>query len=142
MATTTHNASLGFEDKLWSAADLLRNNMDPAEYKHVVLGLLFLKYISDAFEERRAGAGRGGASSSPRSVWFACWWRCWSPARATSGSSQLAAEFVFPALVDASQPRRDQRPGGRMAARWSGWPTPRPTRSAWPRRRPTASGRC
>jgi len=45
--------SLGFEDKLWNTADLLRNNMDPAEYKHVVLGLIFLKYISDAFEERR-----------------------------------------------------------------------------------------
>ena len=45
--------SLGFEDKLWAAADLLRNNMDPAEYKHVVLGLLFLKYIEDAFDERR-----------------------------------------------------------------------------------------
>ena len=47
------NGNLGFEAKLWSAADLLRSNMDPAEYKHVVLGLLFLKYISDAFEERR-----------------------------------------------------------------------------------------
>ncbi len=46
-------ASLGFEDKLWAAADALRNNMDPSEYKHVVLGLLFLKYIEDAFEERR-----------------------------------------------------------------------------------------
>jgi len=46
-------ASLGFEDKLWLAADVLRNNMDPAEYKHVVLGLIFLKYISDAFEERQ-----------------------------------------------------------------------------------------
>jgi type I restriction enzyme M protein len=46
-------ASLGFEDKLWLAADVLRNNLDPAEYKHVVLGLIFLKYISDAFEERQ-----------------------------------------------------------------------------------------
>jgi type I restriction enzyme M protein len=46
-------AALGFEDKLWAAADVLRNNMDPAEYKHVVLGLIFLKYISDAFEERQ-----------------------------------------------------------------------------------------
>ena len=45
--------SLGFENTLWDAADLLRNNMDPAEYKHVVLGLLFLKYIEDAFDERR-----------------------------------------------------------------------------------------
>jgi type I restriction enzyme M protein len=47
-------SALGFEDKLWAAADVLRNNMDPAEYKHVVLGLIFLKYISDAFEERHA----------------------------------------------------------------------------------------
>ena len=44
-------ANLGFETKLWSAADKLRNNMDAAEYKHVVLGLIFLKYISDAFTE-------------------------------------------------------------------------------------------
>ena len=43
---TTSNAS--FEAKLWAAADALRNNMDAAEYKHVVLGLIFLKYISDA----------------------------------------------------------------------------------------------
>jgi type I restriction enzyme M protein len=42
------SATLGFEAKLWHAADALRNNMDAAEYKHVVLGLIFLKYISDA----------------------------------------------------------------------------------------------
>src|SRR6266516_4370427 len=45
---------LGIESKLWAAADALRNNMDAAEYKHVVLGLIFLKYISDAFEARHA----------------------------------------------------------------------------------------
>jgi len=45
-------ANLGFEDKLWAAADKLRGNMDAAEYKHVVLGLIFLKYISDAFMEK------------------------------------------------------------------------------------------
>src|SRR5690606_16971691 len=39
------------EKTLWQAADKLRNNMDAAEYKHVVLGLIFLKYISDAFDE-------------------------------------------------------------------------------------------
>lgn len=50
---TPNGTALGFEAKLWETADLLRSNMDPAEYKHVVLGLLFLKYISDAFEERR-----------------------------------------------------------------------------------------
>jgi len=44
-------ATVGFEAKLWAAADKLRNNMDAAEYKHVVLGLIFLKYISDSFEE-------------------------------------------------------------------------------------------
>jgi type I restriction enzyme M protein len=42
------------EAKLWEAADALRNNMDAAEYKHVVLGLIFLKYISDAFEAKHA----------------------------------------------------------------------------------------
>jgi len=48
-----NGANLGFEATLWQAADKLRNNLDAAEYKHVVLGLIFLKYISDAFEERR-----------------------------------------------------------------------------------------
>lgn len=49
-----NGANLGFEEKLWQAADKLRGNMDAAEYKHVVLGLIFLKYISDAFEEKYA----------------------------------------------------------------------------------------
>ncbi|MBU1613575.1 type I restriction-modification system subunit M [Patescibacteria group bacterium] len=46
-----NNGTIGFEDKLWKAADKLRNNMDAAEYKHVVLGLIFLKYISDKFSD-------------------------------------------------------------------------------------------
>jgi len=50
-----NGANLGFEQKLWASADKLRNNMDAAEYKHVVLGLIFLKYISDAFLEVHAG---------------------------------------------------------------------------------------
>jgi type I restriction enzyme M protein len=49
-----NGANLGFEATLWSAADKMRNNMDAAEYKHVVLGLIFLKYISDAFDDRHA----------------------------------------------------------------------------------------
>ncbi len=55
------SSPLGFEAKLWLAADKLRNNMDAAEYKHVVLGLIFLKYISDSFEEHHAKlvAGNG-----------------------------------------------------------------------------------
>lgn len=48
---SSNGANLGFEQTLWQAADKLRSNMDAAEYKHVVLGLIFLKYISDAFNE-------------------------------------------------------------------------------------------
>jgi len=59
-----NGANLGFEQKLWQAADKLRGNMDAAEYKHVVLGLVFLKYISDAFEERRRELERKVADSS------------------------------------------------------------------------------
>jgi len=46
----------GFETTLWATADKLRGNMDASEYKHVALGLIFLKYISDRFEDRRAQA--------------------------------------------------------------------------------------
>ena len=45
-------ATTGYEAELWATANALRGSMDAAEYKHVVLGLIFLKYISDAFEER------------------------------------------------------------------------------------------
>ena len=60
-AKSDTGANIGFESKLWLAADKLRNNMDAAEYKHVVLGLIFLKYISDAFEEmhQKLIAGEG-----------------------------------------------------------------------------------
>jgi type I restriction enzyme M protein len=47
-------ATVGYEAQLWQMADALRGSMDAAEYKHVVLGLIFLKYISDAFEEKHA----------------------------------------------------------------------------------------
>jgi type I restriction enzyme M protein len=49
-----NTANIGFEQKLWLAADKLRSKMDAAEYKHVVLGLIFLKYISGSFEEHHA----------------------------------------------------------------------------------------
>ena len=56
MAKQANNngAKLGFEAQLWAAADKLRGNMEPSDYKHVALGLIFLKYISDAFEAKRA----------------------------------------------------------------------------------------
>ena len=47
-----NGGNLGFEAELFKAADKLRGNMEPSDYKHVVLGLIFLKYISDAFEAR------------------------------------------------------------------------------------------
>ncbi|MFA5061289.1 MAG: class I SAM-dependent DNA methyltransferase [Candidatus Pacearchaeota archaeon] len=51
MVKNNNKGDLGFEQKLWLSADKLRSNMDASEYKHVVLGLIFLKYISDAFRE-------------------------------------------------------------------------------------------
>lgn len=52
MSKNNNGANLGFESQLWAAADKLRGHMDASEYKHVVLGLIFLKYISDAFQAK------------------------------------------------------------------------------------------
>src|SRR5690606_10125717 len=53
MNNTEQQFLKALDDKLWKAADKLRANLDAANYKHVVLGLIFLKYVSDAFEERQ-----------------------------------------------------------------------------------------
>lgn len=50
--TEPNNAEIGFKKEIWKAADLLRGNLDASEYKSVVLGLIFLKYVSDTFEEK------------------------------------------------------------------------------------------
>jgi len=63
-----HGANLGFESTLWAAADKLRGNMDAAEYKHVVLGLIFVKYINDAFEKRQRKLEK--ELSDPDSEWY------------------------------------------------------------------------
>ena len=52
--SSNNGATVGYEQQLWQMADALRGSMDAAEYKHVVLGLIFLKYISDAFEAQHA----------------------------------------------------------------------------------------
>jgi type I restriction enzyme M protein len=65
---TSNGANLGFEATLWAAADKLRGHMDAAEYKHVVLSLIFLKYISDAFEERHVNLET--ELSDPKSEWY------------------------------------------------------------------------
>src|SRR5579872_600864 len=54
MSSSQLEPGLKFEEKLWAAADKLRGSVDPGEYKHVVLGLIFLKYVSDHFDEFRA----------------------------------------------------------------------------------------
>jgi type I restriction enzyme M protein len=61
-------ANIGYEEKLWKAADPLRGAMDAAEYKHVVLGLIFLKYVSDSYEERRQWLLR--ETANPQSEYF------------------------------------------------------------------------
>ncbi len=67
-SSKNNGGPLGFEEKLWAAADKLRGHMDAAEYKHVVLGLIFLKYISDAFEEWHARLLKEAAD--PKSEYF------------------------------------------------------------------------
>ena len=60
------------DKKLWNAADKLRSNIDAAEYKHVVLGLIFLKYVSDAFEERGEELKASFANPSMITTWGRC----------------------------------------------------------------------
>lgn len=67
-AKTNGSTYLGFEEKLLLAADKLRGHIDASEYKHVVLGLIFLKYISDAFEERHAELLK--AARDPKNDYF------------------------------------------------------------------------
>jgi type I restriction enzyme M protein len=68
-ASKSNGATIGYEAQLWQMADALRGSMDAAEYKHVALGLIFLKYISDAFEEQRgkllAQAAEGADPEDP-----------------------------------------------------------------------------
>ena len=67
-SSASNGANLGFEAECWKMADKLRNNMDAGEYKHVVLGLIFLKYISDAFSERHTEIE--SELSNPDSEWY------------------------------------------------------------------------
>jgi type I restriction enzyme M protein len=72
------SANLGFEAQVWAAADALRNNMDAAEYKHVVLGLIFLKYIFDSFDAKHAELAAQKATGA-----------------ATEGSDEYRAASIF-----------------------------------------------
>jgi type I restriction enzyme M protein len=94
-------ANLGFEAKLRLAADNLRNNRDAAEYKHVVLGLIFLKYISDTLEEHRAklkrgkGDNAGATPEAPDEPSGARHTAAGSPKGERGGANQYKAENVF-----------------------------------------------
>ncbi len=88
---TNGTANLGFEQKLWLAADKLRGNMDASEYKHVILGLIFLKYISDSFESRRQWLIREAAD--PKSEYFVK--NEAQRAKVAEDRDEYAAESVF-----------------------------------------------
>jgi type I restriction enzyme M protein len=70
-AQRASSAVVGFEEKLWAAADTLRGSMDSGEYKHVVLGLIFLKYISDAFDELHQQLATDGDDPEDRDEYVA-----------------------------------------------------------------------
>lgn len=136
-ANNSSGANLGFESELWRAADALRSNMDAAEYKHVVLGLIFLKYISDAFEEQHAKleADRAkGADPEDRDEYIAknIFWvpkeARWSNLKANAkqptigkvvDDAMLAIERVNPSLKgvlpkDYAHPRLDKQRLGQL----------------------------
>ena len=81
---TEKAGSRAFEAPLWAAADKLRGNMDAAEYKHVALGLIFLKYISDRFNERKAEAESDpeNAFLADERDWYSAESVFWVPERA------------------------------------------------------------
>ena len=129
LAEPERRGDLGFEATLWQAADKLRSNMDAAEYKHVVLGLLFLKYISDAFERHRDQLHQAGHDSedlahytSARVFWVppAARWRAIAMRAETSlgdptlgrmiDAAMAAIEADNPALAGVL-PQIYQRPG-------------------------------
>ncbi len=68
---TGNGATLGFEEKLWAAADTLRGHIDAAEYKHIVLGLVFLKYLSDVFVERATSLRKAGLDPESQEAYAA-----------------------------------------------------------------------
>ncbi len=116
---------LDFEATLWQAADKLRNNMDAAEYKHVVLGLLFLKYISDAFERHRDQLHQAGSDSDdpalyaaarvfwvpPAARWRAIAMRAESPELGTLIDAAMATIAADNPALAGVLPQIYQRPG-------------------------------
>ena len=125
-AVAAHGGDLGFEAKLWQAADKLRNNMDAAEYKHVVLGLIFLKYISDAFEDLHArliAQNAGGADPEDRDEYRAerVFWvpkeARWSTLQARAKDPRIGQLVDDAGVLQERHARRDPRSPARADAR-------------------------
>ena len=119
---TTHNSvTTGYEAELWEMADALRGSMDAGEYKHVVLGLIFLKYVSDAFEEARtqleAERDQGADPDHPdeylarRILWVPAAAR-WSVLRAQARQSTIGqtVDAAMTAIEEANPALRDVLP--------------------------------
>jgi type I restriction enzyme M protein len=104
-----------------SAADALRNNMDAAEYKHVVLGLIFLKYISDAFEAKHAElAAQKAQGSDPEDPDEYRATLLHSPAHACHSESrsdrdeESRPEPAFPSVIPSARPGLDTQQSGQV----------------------------
>jgi type I restriction enzyme M protein len=86
-----NGANIGFEAELFLAADKLRGNLEPSEYKHVALGLIFLKYISDAFEAKRAELEKEDSSAVEDKDEYSADNVFWLPKEARWGHLQASA---------------------------------------------------
>jgi type I restriction enzyme M protein len=110
----SNGANLGFEKELWQAADALRSNMDAAEYKHVVLGLIFLKYISDAFELQHAkleSERKQGADPEDPDEYRAVSVFWVPPGSRWSHLLKMARQPTIGKVVDDAMQARGQSPG-------------------------------
>jgi type I restriction enzyme M protein len=87
----SNGANIGFEADLFQAADKLRGNLEPSEYKHVALGLIFLKYISDAFEAKRAELEKEDAAALEDKDEYSADNVFWLPKEARWGHLQASA---------------------------------------------------
>ena len=88
----TSAATTGYEAELWKMADALRGSMDAAEYKHVVLGLIFLKYVSDAFEEMHASLEKDELSDHEDVDYYRAENIFWVPSEARWGHLRARAK--------------------------------------------------
>ena len=99
--TKTNGGNLGFEAEMFKAADKLRGNMEPSDYKHVVLGLIFLKYISDAFETKHQQLLKEGVEAAEERDEYIAENVFWVPAVARWSFLQANAKLPnIGALID------------------------------------------